>query len=121
MYRHPYIDLDESNDNYLNILLDKISKENESVFLLGDFNVDLLKYDTDAPTNEFLYLISSHMFLRHTVRPTRIITTSKTLIDNIFSNIHTPSSISVNLIASISDHFPQFLLVPDIFFKFVTT
>ena len=121
MYRHPNIDLDESNDNYLNIFLDKISKENKCVFLLGDFNVDLLKNDTDAPTNEFLDSISSHMFLRHTVQPTRIITTSKILIDNIFSNIHTPSSISVNLIVSISDHSPQFLLVPDIFFKFVTT
>ena len=48
------MDLDEFNDNYLNTLLDKISKENKSVFLLGDFNVDLLKYDKHAPTNEFL-------------------------------------------------------------------
>ena len=37
------MDLDEFNDNCLNTLLDKISKENKSVFLLADFNVDLLK------------------------------------------------------------------------------
>ena len=43
------MDLDEFNDNYLNTLLDKISKENKYVFLLGDFNVDLLKYDKHAP------------------------------------------------------------------------
>ena len=42
------MDLDEYNDNYLNTLLDEISKENKSVFLLGDFNVDLLKYDKHA-------------------------------------------------------------------------
>ena len=115
IYRHPNMDLDEFNDNYLNTLLDKISKENKSVFLLGDFNVDLLKYDKHAPTNAFLDSLSSHMFLPHIVQPTRISTTSKTLIDNIFSNIHTPSSVSGNLTSSISDHLPQFLIVPDIF------
>ena len=92
IYKHPNMDLDEFNDNYLNTLLDKISKGNKSVFLLGDFNVDLLKYDKHAPTNEFLESLSSHIFLPHNVQPTRINTTSKTLIDNIFSNIHIPSS-----------------------------
>ena len=43
-YRHPNMDLDEFNDNYLNSLLDKISKENNFDFLLCDFKVDLLKY-----------------------------------------------------------------------------
>ena len=107
------MDLDEFNDNYLNTLLDKISKENKSVFLLGDFNVDLLKYDKHAPTNEFLHSLSSHMFLPHIVQPIRISNTSKTLIDNIFSNIHTPSSALGNTTSSISDHLPQLLIVPD--------
>ena len=109
------MDLDEFNDNYLNTLLDKISKENKSVFRLGDFYLDLLKYDNHAPTNEFLDSLSSHIFLPHIVQPARISTTSKTLTDNIFSNIHTPSSISGNLTSSISDHLPQFLMVPYIF------
>ena len=47
------MDLDEFSDNYLNTLLDKISKEDKSAFFLGDFNVYLLKYDKHAPTNEF--------------------------------------------------------------------
>ena len=84
IFSHPNMDLDEFNDNSLNTLLDKISKENKSVFLLGDFNVDLLKYDKHAPTKEFLDSLSSDMFLPHIVQPTRISTTSKTLIDNIF-------------------------------------
>ena len=115
IYRHPNMGLDEFNDNYLNTLLHKISKENKSVFLLSDFNVDLLKYDKHAPINEFLDSLSSHMFLPHIVQPARINTTSKTLTDNIFSNIHTPSSVSGNLTSSISDHLPQFLIVPDTF------
>ena len=109
IYRHPNMDQDEFNDNYLNTLLNKISEENKSVFLLGDFNVDLLKYDKHATTNEFLDSLSSHMLLPHIVRPTIISTTSKTLIDDIFSNIHTPSSVLGNLTSSISDCLPQFL------------
>ena len=38
------MNLNEFNDSYLNILLQKISKEKKNVFLL-DFNVHLLKYD----------------------------------------------------------------------------
>ena len=86
-----------------------------NVFLLGDFNVDLFKYDKHAPTDEFLDSLSSHMFLQHIVQPTRISTTSKTLTGNIFSNIHTPSSVSGNLTSSISDHFLQSLIIPDFF------
>ena len=114
IYSHPNMDLDEFNNNYLNILLDKVSKENKSVFRLCDFYVNLLKYDNHAPTNEFLDSLSSHMVLPHIVQPARISTTSKTLID-ILSNIHTPSSISGNLTSPISDHLPQFIMVPYIF------
>ena len=43
------MDLDEFNDSYLSLLLDNVPKENKSLFLLGNFNVDLLKYDYHAP------------------------------------------------------------------------
>ena len=109
-YGHPNMDLDESN-----LLLDKISKENKSIFLLGDFNVDLLKYDHHAPTNEFLDSLSSHMFLPHIIQPTRVTSNSKTLIDNIFSNILGPDSVSGNLTATVYDHLPQFVITSNIF------
>ena len=64
------MNLDEFNYNYLNILLRKISEE-INVFLLGDFNVDILKYDKHAPTNEFLDSLSSHMFLSNIIKPTK--------------------------------------------------
>ena len=38
----------------LNPLLDKLSKENKQVFLLGDFNINLLNYNDHQPTDEFL-------------------------------------------------------------------
>ena len=39
----PHMDLNEYNDYYVNNLLDKLSKEKKTVFLLGDFNIDLLR------------------------------------------------------------------------------
>ena len=109
------MDLHEFNDIYLIPLLDKISKESKSIFLLGDFNVDLLKHDYDAPTNEFFDSLSSHMFLSHIIQPTRVTSNSKTLIDNIFSNILGPDSVSGNLTDTVSDHLPQFVTATNIF------
>ena len=45
IYRHSSIDLIDFNYNYLNKLLDNISKEQKSIFLLGDFNFNLLNYN----------------------------------------------------------------------------
>ena len=49
------------------------------------------------------------------MQPTRITSDSKTLIDNIFTNVSLPDSLSGNLTATISDHLPQFLIIPNIF------
>ena len=38
IYRHPHMDLNKFNDYCINNLLDKLSKENKTVSLLGDFN-----------------------------------------------------------------------------------
>ena len=51
--RHPYMDLNDFNNDYLNLLLAELSKEKKTVFLWGDYNVDLSKYGKHSPTNEF--------------------------------------------------------------------
>ena len=112
MYRHHLMDLNEFNDYYLNELLDIRSSENKSNILIGDFNVDLMKYDNHHSTNAFLDSLSSHLFLPHITQPTIIRDSSKTLIDNIFSNTLIENTISRNLI---SDHLPQFIILPNIF------
>ena len=57
------MDLNEFNCYYLNALLEKLAKEQKTVFLLGDFNVDLLKHEQHKATNEFLDYLSSNKFL----------------------------------------------------------
>ena len=109
------MDLDGFNNIYLNFLLDKITKESKSIFLRGDFNVDLLKYGHHASTNKFLDSLSSHMFLSHNMQPTRVTNNFKLLTDNIFFNIFAPDSVSGKVTATFSDHLPQFVFVSNIF------
>ena len=80
IYKHPSMDLTDFNSNYVNSLLEKISKEQKSVFLLGDFNINLMNYNVHNPTNEFLDSLASKSFLPYILQPTRITSHSKTLI-----------------------------------------
>ena len=115
IYRHPSMDLADFNCNYLNKLLENISKEQKSIFLLGDFNVNLLNYNEHNQTNEFLDSLTSTSFIPLILQPTRITSHSNILIDNIFSNVIDPDIISGNLTATISDHLPQFSIIPNMF------
>ena len=81
------MDFNEFNCYYLNPLLEKLAKEQKTVCLLGDFNVDILKYEQHKATNEFLDSLSSNMITSH----------SKSILDNIFSNYISKEIISVNL------------------------
>ena len=96
IYRHPTMDLNEFNCYYLNPLLEKLAKEQKSVFLLDDFNVDLLEYEQHKATNEFLDSLSSNMNLPYIIQPTRITFRPKSIIDNIFSNYISQEIISGN-------------------------
>ena len=82
---------------------------------MDDFNVDLSKYEQHSTTNEFLDSLASSMFLPYIIQPTRVNSNSKIINDNIFSNIISTDIISDSLIATISDHLPQFLIAPEVF------
>ena len=61
--------------------------------MFGDFKRDLLKHDYHAPTNDCLDSFTS-MFLPPILQPTRIRSSSKTLIDSTFSNTLSQDSVS---------------------------
>ena len=110
------MNLYEINDNYLNIFLQKNFKEKKNVFLLGDFTLDLLKYDKHTGTNEFIdYLLSSYMYLPYILHSTRVTGHSQTIIDNIFSNHVSKEAVCRNLTSTILDHLPQVLFIPNMF------
>ena len=84
----------------------------KEVILLGDFNIDLIKSNSNANASEFLDVIYSSNLLPHITSPTQLTSRSHTLIDNIFSNINEECT-SGNIINTISDHLGQFLIIPN--------
>ena len=105
VYKHPNMDVLDFN-SLINQLLDKISNEQKQFFLLGDFNINLLNYTEHQPTNEFLDSLASNSIIPYILQPTRITSHSKTLTDNVFSNVFSFEAISGNITATISDHLP---------------
>ena len=69
-----------------------------------------MHHNEHKPTNEFLDSVVSNSYLPCIIQPSRHTSHSRTLIDNIFSNVISKDIICGNITASISDHLPQFLV-----------
>ena len=110
IYRHPKGNVDNFM-NYINMALERIHHENKYCTVMGDFNLDLLKFESHQDTNNFLNTLSSFFFQPQILQPTRITEHSATLIDNIFFNSLDHFVISGNLIYDLSDHLPNFLII----------
>ena len=58
-YRHPNTDAKKFNE-YVDLTMHKISKGNKLIFLMGDFNMNLLNYISHNETNDFINTMTSH-------------------------------------------------------------
>ena len=56
------------------------------VYIMGDFYINLLNDDVHGPTGDFVDIFTSYSMYPSITKPTRITSTSATLIDNIFTN-----------------------------------
>ena len=108
-YRHPSTSIDSFSE-YLQEVLSNPAVYSKLVFILGDFNINLLNYNSCTPITNHVYFLFSKQFLPYIIHPSRV-SASATLIDNIFSNITENETISGNILTQITDHFPQFLIV----------
>ena len=75
----------------------------------------LYNYNEHNQTNEFFDSLASNSFILLILQLTKITSYSNTLIDNIFSNVFDSDIVSGNLTGTISDHLPQFAIVPNMF------
>ena len=118
IYKHPTLQINDFKSDFISPLLLKLQKKSSKrIFLLRDFNIDLLKYELSEPINNFMDTLSSNSFLPHILLPTRISKTS-TLIDNIFSNSTSFDEIeSCNITSTFSGHLPQFFFFFNFFSK----
>ena len=85
IHEHPNTDI-EKFIKYLGTVFSKTKVERKLVFIMGDFNVSLLNYDSNTVINEFINFMVSQYLLRHVLHPTRITDHSSTIIHNIFTN-----------------------------------
>ena len=112
-YRKP------DNSNYINFistLSDKISSLNSSskLIIAGDFNFNLFHIDNDIGVSTFIDSLHS-LGLIHTIsKPTRDISNAISLLDNIYIS-NTISYNSGLLYWDISDHFPIFIFIQNLF------
>ena len=113
LYRYPSSDITNFN-NHISSILQKVQKENKSLIIMGDFNINLVNYDSHPETNDFINLMVSHYLLPRILHPTRVTDHSAMIIDNIFFNTLEFDTLSGNLLTKISDHFPQFLVIKNV-------
>ena len=105
----PLADLDIYTSNLYDIM-DTVNQENKLCVIMGDMNVDLLKYEVHSKTNEYLDGIFEHGFLPVISKPTRICKSSATLIDHIYINDVTSVCKSGIIITDLADHFGTFYI-----------
>ena len=117
-YRHPSSDISKFSDHFQETF-SKLENENKLIFIMGDFNINLLNHENHTPTNEFINMMFSNNLQPSVLHPTRISDTCSTLIDNIFVNSVPDSKIhSGNVLSLISDHLPQFCIIYDCKFDY---
>ena len=90
---------------YFDKLLQEPSKKNKQIYLLGDYNIDLLKITSNSIIT-LMNVIASHGFYVGINLSTRVTNSSLSIIDNILTNDNdiTPGV----FYSSITDHMPIF-------------
>ncbi len=93
-----------------NDILKLVNNENKKCYIMGDFNINLLKRDTENSVQLFLDMLNTYSFYPLIDKPTRITGESATLIDTIFTNDFSSHRAGI-LITDISDHLPIFMAI----------
>ena len=72
IYRHPRYDMSNFL-NYMDSSLKTLTNENKEIYLCGDFNIDLLKINTNLSYLSFYNLLNSYAILHFIIHPTRVV------------------------------------------------
>ena len=104
VYRPPNSNITEFS-NTMHSILDKVASKPS--YIMGDYNLDLLKHEIHHPTEILLDIMYANYFIPLINRPTRITRESSTFIDNIFSYNYNVNDHQVNgiLKTDITDHY----------------
>lgn len=112
VYRSPKHNSENEFITYLNELLSSTSDENNELILLGDANIDLLKYNIHKQTSDYLDMCLCNGYKPAITLPTRVTYSSATLIDHIFVRNTLCGYTAGTITTDITDHFVNFVFIP---------
>ena len=92
-------------------LQNTLAKENKESYIMGDINIDLLKFPNHSKTNEYLENIFSQGHIPLITKPTRVTDHSATLIDHIYANKLQITTTSGIVVTDVSDHIGIFTII----------
>ena len=98
--------------------IEKFAMTNKAIYVMGDFNIDLLKCETSHFSHNFLLHLQSCYLIPTVDKPSRVHRASATLIDNIFVNNADKILASGNTATDVSDHFLQVCVIKSAIDKF---
>jgi hypothetical protein len=110
IYRHPHSKIAAFTEK-LDELLGQFNQNKYQVFILGDMNIDFIKFNDNQQTERHLNMLYANNFLPIITKPTRITDYTKTLIDHIYTNAPIDQILSGIGLMDISDHLPIFCIV----------
>ena len=114
VYRHPTYSSKnfQKFENSFNDVIEHFDSSALPYFIGGDFNINLLKYLIDSKIKAYTHMLLSNSCKLLIDKPTRITSSSATLIDHIISNNVSSETISGISVCDISDHFAVFAVIP---------
>ena len=104
IYRHP----NRSYSSFSKILcqkIEKLNKDKKNFMIVGDFNINLLKYKLVRNVTDYVNKIRSCGCNVHCNLPTRMVKNSKSCIDHVYSNFDQHNIETSVILSDISDHF----------------
>ena len=106
IYRSPKGNVLNFLVKFNNILKYISDKSYKGMFFLGDWNIDLLRQNSNPAVSNFIRMMHSYSCFPLITKPTRATCNSTTLIDNIWSTEIECNIRNMILYTDISDHFP---------------
>ena len=80
--------------------------------IMGDFNIDLLCYDSNSSVDKFVNTMMSNSLFPLINKPTNFFRNTSTLIDHSWSNVLHESTRTSIIATSVSTHKPIFTILP---------
>ena len=105
IYKH---DFNENFDNFCEKLCDillSLNEKKKKYYLVGDFNINLMKYSVATKVTNYMNAISSTGCNIFIDKPTRVTSDSASCLDHVYSNLPTENLDNHILLSDATDHF----------------